>query len=47
MDTINKLIWKTRLKTKFNVHIKSIPSNEILDKIAEQKFKKIIEGGEL
>lgn len=42
MDAINKLIWESRLKTNFNVHTTSIPSNEILNKIAEQEFKKII-----
>ena len=47
MDTISKLIWETILETKFNIDITSMPSNETLNKIAEQAFKKIIEGGEL
>ena len=47
MDTISKLIWETILETKFNIDITSIPSNKTLDKIVEQAFKKIIEGGDL
>ena len=47
MDTISKLIWDTRLKTNFNVHTTSIPSNEILDEIAKKKKKKIMKGGEI